>query len=55
MDGIVWLGRGCFDLGEMTWEESGEAFGEQVGSDPCFMAQFIARQRRFVQLDVEGV
>ena len=45
---IVWLGRSCFDAGEMTREESGEAFGEQVGSDPCFMTEIIARQRWFM-------
>ena len=51
----MWLERGCFDVGEMTWEEKGKVFGEQVGSNPCLMAQIIARQRRFVQLDVECV
>lgn len=54
MDGIVLLERACLDVGEMTREESGEAFGEQVGSDPCLMAEIIARQRWFVQLDVDG-
>ena len=54
MDGIGLLERGCLDVGEMTREESGEAFGEQVGSNPCLMAEIIARQRWFVQLYVDG-
>ena len=36
----------------MTREESGELFGEQVGCHPCFMAEVVARQGRFVEFDV---
>ena len=41
-------GGGWFDIGEMTREESGEFLGEQVGCHPCFMAEVVARQGRFV-------
>lgn len=45
------LGRGL-DTGEKTREESGEAFGKEVGSNPRFMAEVIARQRRFMEDDI---
>ena len=48
---VEWLvrgGGGWFDIGEMAREESGESFGEQVGCHPCFVAEVIVRQGRFV-------
>lgn len=32
----------------MTGEEVREAFGEEVGGDPGFVAEVVARQGRFV-------
>ncbi len=39
----------------MARDQDGKAFGEEVGSDPCFVAEIIARERGFVERDVDGV
>ncbi len=53
LDGVevVNLGR-RFDVREKTGEESGKAFGEEVGRYPCLMAEVVACQGGFVELDV---
>ncbi len=38
----------------MTRDQDGKAFGEEVGRDPCFVAEIIARERGFVERDVDA-
>lgn len=45
------LGR-SLDTRKEAWEESGKAFSEKVGSNPCFMAEIIACEGRFIEVDI---
>lgn len=48
---VCYFGRG-FDTREKTREESRKAFCEKVGSNPCFMAEIVACQGRFMEVNI---